>query len=289
MTDFIFRAYDQAALDQQMNARGTVPDIAPFLAAYGEESARCRAELPCHIGVAYGDLPMERLDIFPSRRAAPAPVFVFIHGGYWRLLDASDSSFMAQTLTEAGACVVAINYGLAPATEIGEIVRQCRAALGWIARNIGRYGGDPDRLHVSGSSAGGHLAAMCLAPGWHTAVGIRPEAIVSASLLSGLLDLEPVRLSNCNAWLNLTPDEAHRLSPIHHLPDRPVPMVVAYAPNETEEFKRQSEVYAAACTARGSPVTLLVPPGMNHFDLPLQFMDRHNRLTQAVLECMGLA
>jgi len=288
MTDFIFRAYDQATLDRQMSARGTVPDIAPFLKAYAEESARCRAELACHIGVPYGDLPVERLDIFPSRSASPAPVFVFIHGGYWRLLDASDSSFMARTLTEAGACVVAINYGLAPVTPMAEIIRQCRAALAWIAGNIDRYGGDPDRLHVSGSSAGGHLAAMCLAPGWEAGMGLNPAAIGSASILSGLLDLEPVQLSNCNDWLNLTPETARQASPILHLPDRVLPMVVAYAPNETEEFKRQSEVYAAACASRGCPVTLLVEPGTNHFDLPMRFMDRRSSLTQSVLHLMGL-
>lgn len=288
MSGFVFRAYDQAALNVQMNARGTVPDIAPFVAAYAAESARCRSALTCEIGVKYGPLPEERLDVFPARGRQDAPVFVFIHGGYWRLLDAADSSFMAETFTAAGACVVAINYGLAPATSLVEIVRQCRAAVAWVAKNIARYGGDPANIHVSGSSAGGHLAAMMLATEWQDEAGIASRAIASASLLSGLFDLEPVQKSNCNDWLNLDAEAARHLSPLLHLPDWPVPLVVAYAPNETEEFKRQSEVYAAACAARGSEVEIVVEPATNHFNLPLTFMDRNSQLTAATLRVMGL-
>ena len=292
--NFIFRAYDQRELNRQMSARGTVPDIAPFIKAYAEESALCRASLPCHTGVKYGPLAAERLDIFPSRnpgqsRPGPAPVFVFFHGGYWKLLDASDSSFMAETLVNAGACVVAVNYGLAPQTSLQEIIRQCRAATAWIAANIGDYGGDPRHIHVSGSSAGGHIAAMMLAPGWQAASDMNTSAIRSASLLSGLFDLEPVQLSDVNAWLNLDAAGARFLSPLHHLPTAPLPLLVAYAPNETDEFKRQSEVYAAASAARGASAEIIIEPGTNHFDLPLKLMDPKSALTRSVLRLMGLA
>lgn len=286
---FVFRAYDQAALERQVNARDTVPDFTIFMKMYAEESARCRAALPCHIGVKYGPSDAERLDIFPAATPGPAPVFVFIHGGYWRLLDASDSSFMAETFTRAGACVVAVNYGLAPATSLAEIVRQCRAAVAWIVNNIAAYGGDPSHLHVSGSSAGGHLAGMILAPGWHDAFGIGRDAVRSASPLSGLLDLVPVQMSAVNGWINLDPAAALALSPIVQLPDRPVPMAVSYGAHETEEFKRQSECYAAACAARGSDVAVIVEQDTNHFNLPLQFMNPESLLTRAVLRMMGLA
>lgn len=287
--NFVFRAYDQEALERQVNARATVPDFTVFTRIYAEESARCRATLPCHAGVKYGPSDAERLDIFPARGATPAPVFVFIHGGYWRLLDASDSSFMAETFTQAGACVVAINYGLAPETSLSEIVRQCRAAVAWIVKNIALYGGDPAHLHISGSSAGGHLAGMALAPGWHETYGIAPEAIRSASPLSGLFDLVPVQMSAVNGWLHLNENEARELSPALHLPDRPVPLVISYGANETEEFKRQSECYAAACAARGGPVEIIVEPDTNHFNLPLQLMKPDSLLTRAVLRLMNLS
>jgi arylformamidase len=284
----IYRYWDQAALDKQLNARATVGDITPFLDTYARESARMRSEVPCFTGVSYGLSADERLDYFPARQPG-SPIFVFIHGGYWRLLDAADSSFMAQMMVSAGAAVVAVNYALAPAASLDEIVRQCRAAIAWVWNNATAVNGDHKRIHVSGSSAGGHLGGMMLAGGWQADFGLPPHVVQSASLLSGLYDLEPVRLSYCNEWARLDEGAVERLSPLRHLPVQPVPLVLSYAPNETEEFKRQTEIYAAACTARGCPVEVVMEPGSNHYDLPLRFQDADAGLTRAALRSMGLA
>jgi arylformamidase len=287
VSDFVYRYWTQPDLDRQMSARGTVEDAMPFIAAYAKDSARMRKLLPCELNVPYGATPAERLDYFPAK-APGSPIFVFIHGGYWRALDAADSSFMAQSFVDAGAAVVAVNYELAPAASMDEIVRQCRAAMAWIFKNAGVMNGDAARIHVSGSSAGGHLGGMMVAAGWAEGFGLPEGFIQSASLLSGLFDLEPVRLSNCNEWARMDAASARRNSPLHHLPSRPMPLVISYAPSETEEFKRQSEIYAAACTARGCEVRLVMEPGTNHFDLPSRFMDPQGALTRAVLDVMGL-
>lgn len=290
MGEYVFRDYDQARLEIEMSARGTVPDFTVFTRAYAEHSASMRARLPCHLDIAYGPTEPERLDIFPARAGeGRRPVFVFMHGGYWRALDARDSSFMAETFTAAGAVVVAVNYALAPGARLAEIIRQCRASLAWVFHNIAEYGGDPARIHVSGSSAGGHLAGAILMPGWYAEFGVPETLVHSASPLSGLFDLVPVQMSHCNEWLNLTPDEARALSPLHHPPATPPPMVIAYAPSETGEFKRQSEIYAAAIAARGGRVEVIVEPGTNHFDLPMVFEDASRPLTRAVLGLMGLS
>src|SRR3546814_15083865 len=81
---------------------------------YADYSAQARAGLPASLAVPYGGHPDETLDIFPAEKAG-APVFVFIHGGYWRALSKDDSSFMAPVFHAAGATVVAGNYSLAPA------------------------------------------------------------------------------------------------------------------------------------------------------------------------------
>jgi arylformamidase len=105
-----------------------------------------RARLPCRLSVSYGASEPERLDIFPAASRAPAPIFVFLHGGFWRLLDSADSCFMAECFTEAGACVVAVNYALAPLVRLAEIVRQCRAAVAWLHAHAREFGGDPRRI-----------------------------------------------------------------------------------------------------------------------------------------------
>jgi arylformamidase len=284
----VYRYYDQAELERQLNARATVPDIMPVLARYASESARMRAALPCRLSVPYGASEPERLDIFPAATTGPSPIFVFLHGGYWRLLDSADSCFMAECLTRAGACVVAVNYALAPHVTLTEIVRQCRAAVAWVHKHAPEFGGDPTQIHVGGSSAGGHLAAMMLAPGWEPDFGVPNNLVAGATLLSGLYDLEPVRLGHPNDWLKLGPADAATLSPLLHLPERPVPIIVSYAPNETDEFKRQSEAYMAATAARGCAVRFVPMPGTSHYDIVFGLADPENPLAQAVVKVMGL-
>jgi arylformamidase len=286
---FVYRYYDQAELERQLNARATVPDIMPILARYASESARMRAQLSCRLSVPYGASEPERLDIFPAATGGPSPIFVFLHGGYWRLLDSADSCFMAECLTRAGACVVAVNYALAPQVTLAEIVRQCRAAVAWVHKHAPEFGGDPARIHVSGSSAGGHLAAMLLAPGWESEFGVPNAVVAGATLLSGLYDLEPVRLGHPNEWLKLGAADVAALSPLSHLPERAVPVIVSYAPSETDEFKRQSEAYMAAAMARGCSVRFVPMPGTSHYDIVFGLADPENPLARTAIEVMGLA
>jgi arylformamidase len=284
----VFRHWDQDELNRQVSARGTVPDIAPFMDDYARLSAEARSNLQCRLDVPYGPTEPERLDIFPARKPN-SPIFVFIHGGYWRMLDARDSSFMAKTFVEAGCAVVAINYALAPSVSLHEIVRQCRAALRFTVEHAAEFNGDAARIHVCGSSAGGHLTGMMIARGWAEEFGLKEGFIQSASLLSGLMDLEPVRLSNCNEWCKLDAAGAKALSPIEQLPAKPLPLVIAYGTSETTEFLRQSECYAAACKALGSQVEIVCEPNSNHFDLPLRLSDRTAPLTQALLKIIKLS
>jgi arylformamidase len=286
---FVYRYYDQAELERQLNARATVPDIAPILARYASESARMRAGLACRLGISYGASEPERLDIFPAATREPGPIFVFLHGGYWRLLDSADSCFMAECLTRAGACVVAVNYALAPYVTLAEIVRQCRAAVAWLHPHAREFGGDPTHIHVGGSSAGAHLAAMMLTPGWEADFGVPDNLVAGATLLSGLYDLEPVRLGHPNEWLKLGAADVAVLSPLLHLPERAVPLVVSYAPSETDEFKRQSEAYMAAVMARGCPVRFVPMPATSHYDIVFGLAERESPLAHAVIETMGLA
>ena len=284
----LYRNFEQAELDAQYNARGTVADITPTLLDYAEQSAVARATLPCVLDVPYGDHPDETLDIFPAAKAG-APVFFFIHGGYWRLLSKDDSSFMAPAMTAAGATVVSINYSLAPAVTLDRIVDQTRRALAWVYRHIAGHHGDPRRIHVSGNSAGGHLVGMLLAVGWHAAHGVPEDVIQSASPLSGLFDLEPLVHTHINAWMHLSPADALRNSPLAHLPRIGCPLLVSYGESETAEFKRQSDDYLQAWRLRGFVGEYLAMPGTHHFDIILQLRNPASALTQAIFRLMGLA
>ena len=84
MAKLVFREYDQAALAAEYNNREKVKDSADWLARWAIASAKARASLECRLDIAYGSHPGDTLDVFPARNA-PAPVHMFVHGGYWQL------------------------------------------------------------------------------------------------------------------------------------------------------------------------------------------------------------
>ena len=281
-----YRGMDPARLDVEYNARATTPDVLDILAAYRARTDAAKAALAWSTH-AYGPTEPERLDIYPA--GGNAPVLVFIHGGYWRALDAADSGSMAPAFVAAGACTVSVNYTLAPAASLDRIVEECRRALAWVHANIARHGGDPARIHVAGSSAGGHLAAMLMAPGWQAELGLPERAVAGATLLSGLFDLTPIPHTHINAWMALDEAAAARNSPaLLPLPSG-LPVVLAHGDTETAEFKRQTTDFAAALQRAGCEAAIVPPrPGSNHFDLVFDFGDPGNPLHAATCRAMGL-
>ncbi len=282
----VFRHYDQKALDAEYNNRVKVADAAGWLARYERESTKARAELLGRLDVAYGPNPGETLDVFPAGRG-PAPVHVFIHGGYWHRMDKADFSFVARTFHAAGAAVVVINYALVPTVDLDELVRQCRTAVAWVHRQASSFGGDSARIFVSGHSAGGHLVAMLLATDW-SSFGAPADVIRAGAGISGLYDLEPIRLSYLNEVLQLSPEVARRNSPVHLAPATQAPLLLPLGGLEGAEYHRQSEDLAKAWRGHGRRVDVMSMPGLDHFSIAGQLEDPSSPLARALLGQMGL-
>ena len=283
----IYRSFDQASLDREYSPSTRVGNIMPFIRRYEELSAAARSALYVRRDMAYGRSPAETLDFFPATRVG-APLHVFIHGGYWQELGKDESSFAAPTFVAAGAAFAALDYALAPHASMDEIVRQTRAAIVWLHRNAQRLGFDPGRIHVSGHSAGGHLVGMLLATDWAREYGLPAGVIKGATAISGIFDLEPIRLTYVNAPIGMDAAAARRNSPIHQPPRLSCPLILTYGENETDEFKRQTRIYRTACSRAGVPSRLVAMPGRNHFDAVLELANPRSALGQAVFEQMGL-
>ena len=271
----VFRDYDQAALDRTLNLRARWPEHPQYFQRWADDSAAVRARLAGRLDLAYGTEPAETLDFFPAEGAAPAPLLAFIHGGYWQALDKGDYSYMAPAFVDQGVdqgvAFASLNYGLAPATRIGTMIDQVRRALAWLYRNAGDLGIDPARIVVAGHSAGGHLAAMAASTDWPAIDPALPAALLAGGCaISGVYDLEPIRLSYHNKLLGIQPDQAAPWSPLANLPDPSwsagaPPLLLAVGSEETEEFLRQQAEYAAAWQARGLTVREVDMAGLNHF------------------------
>ena len=287
MTTPVFRHYDQQALDAEYNNRTKVKDALDWMARYGAESARARAELPLRFDVPYGPHHGERLDVFPADGPGPAPVHVFIHGGYWHRMDKVDFSYVARALRPAGAATVVIDYGLVPTIDLDELVRQCRVAVAWVHRHARQWGGDPERITVSGHSAGGHLTAMMLATDW-PAFGAPAGLVKGACAISGLYDLEPIRLCYLNQVLSLTPEAAQRNSPVHLAPISPAPLVLALGGTEGPEYHRQTDDLAAAWRAHGVAIEVMDLAGHDHFSIMGELSSPGTELARALHRQLGL-
>ena len=178
---------------------------------------------------------------------------------------------------------VLVNYALCPKVAIDEIVRQVRAAVVWTYGNATSFGGDPERIHVAGHSAGGHLTAMLLTTDWQGDYGLPKDIVKGACAISGLFDLAPFPYTFLQPKLQLAWDQALRNSPILHLPDEAPPLIVAYGEDESPELRRQSEDFFAAWRAKGLTGDLLPLPNKNHYDVIDGFLDAGSPLCSAIL------
>jgi len=269
--------------------RPQVDDFEAFVTLYQQLSNEAREEFSCALDIAYGEKPGEKLDVFMPDSAAGAPVHFFIHGGYWQSMDKSDFDYVAKGLVPRGAVTVVVNYTLAPEVHIDEIVRQNRAALAWTWKNIAQYGGDPENIHVSGHSAGGHLTAMMGATDWPGFDSDLPGNLVKSGLpISGVFELEPVLKSYLNEVLDLDEAEAERNSPALLTSPQPMPYVLTLGGDETVEFHRQTNDYAQTLRDQGSEVEVIIPDGLNHFTIVEEYKDPNSNLSNIACRLMGL-
>jgi arylformamidase len=239
--------YTAEFCEREYNARASIPEHPQIFARWAEQSAAVRRLRACVIDLNYGETTGERLDLFPASRDG-APLLVYIHGGYWRSLDKSDFAWIAPPFVNHGVSVALLNYGLAPATPMEEIVRQMLRAHAWLYRNGDRLGFDPNRICLVGHSAGAHLTAMMMAAIWPAFGADLPADLVKGGLaISGIYDLEPLRHAPfIRADLGLDAKRARLLSPVYMPPATGRPLYTAVGALESGEFRRQTALIGKA-------------------------------------------
>ena len=269
----------------------------PFIAAYRQRSAQARHAAAAAGGRwsrhSYGAAPLQGIEwCLPAAATAsrPAALLLFVHGGYWQELSAADSLFAAAACIERGFAFAALDYTLAPAATLENIIDESRQALTWIGTHAAALGIDRERIVIAGSSAGAHLSAMMALPqadiGPATPAGARitPRAAV---LVSGIYWLEPLIGTSIDEALRLSRETAHAASPaLHPLVGFP-PALVCWGEIETSAFKQQSRHFAARLREAGTPCELLEVPQRNHFDVILGLADETTALGRGTLGFMG--
>jgi arylformamidase len=282
----IFRGYDREALDREYDNRRKVPNAVEVLTWYAGESEAARRAMHWRIDEPYGTTPGERLDVLPAARTG-SPVQVFIHGGYWHRLDKADFSYVARAFAPSGAAVVVINYTLMPGVTMDELVQQCRASIAWVYRNAASFGGDRSRIFISGHSAGGHLVAMLMATDW-SAFGAPVDIVKGGCGISGLYDLDPIRLCYLNDILKLSEEDARRNSPMLLPAPRAGSLLLAVGEREGPEYHRQTDDLAIAWRKQGFESQVMHLPRDDHFSIAAKLGDPASTLSRAILRQMGV-
>lgn len=279
----VFLDYDKEELDYAYRQDVWAPNAADIARRNAQKNAAARARLGPPRRLRYGSTDVERLDLYATSRPN-APIHVHIHGGQWRTGTAAGDACFAEMFVDAGVHFISIDFNTVTETngDLMPLAQQARRAVAWVYNNATMFGGDANRLYLSGHSSGAHLAAVVLTTRWQDQ-GLPMDIVKGGLCCSGMYDLYPVSLSARSSFVHFTAEVIDALSPQRHLDRLVAPLAVAYGALETPEFQRQSRDFAAAVTSSGKAVTLLVGEGYNHFEIRETLATPYGLLGRAAL------
>ncbi len=265
---FVWLHMDQKELDDAYDQACWAPNREHLQKRRRVASEQAIARVGSPKRVAYGPTEIEKLDIYQSSRPN-APINVFIHGGAWRGGFARDSAYMAEMYLAAGAHLVIPDFVWVQdaGDSLMPMADQVRRAVAWVYKNATSFGGDPNRLYISGHSSGGHLGGVVVITDWKKDFELPADIIKGALLISGMYDLKAVRLSKRSKYVNFDDRTVEALSAERHIDMINMPLIIAHGSLESPEFQRQSRDFAAAVKAEGKPVEFIVGQGFNHFEM----------------------
>lgn len=210
---------------------------------------------------------------------------VFFHGGYWRAQDKENFAFVAGTLVPLGITTVVANYELCPASTLDGVVDSAIKAHEWVCANIEAFGGAPDRVTLSGHSAGAHLGAEIIAHEWSDPA---TAALAGAVLTSGIFDPAPTIKTTVNAQLNLDNAIAERHNVETKVPVLSTEVAILVGAKEPWQWVDQSFRYYNALRTHGYRPALHVMPGYGHFDILDDYLDRDSLTVRTILDHCGI-
>ncbi|MET0269654.1 MAG: alpha/beta hydrolase [Sphingomonas sp.] len=205
------------------------------------------------------------LDVWSPARPGPHPVLLFFHGGSWVDGRRQDYGFVARAYAARGFVVVVPDYRKLPEGRFPAFMQDAARALGWTARNVARYGGDPARIAVAGHSVGGYIAVMlALDRRWSDRAGVRPDTVRAAVALAGPYAVYPFRWRPARDALGGASDPRD-IQPLALARRDAPPLWLATGDADVVVAPANSRALARRQRALGDRTTMLrVYPGLGH-------------------------
>ena len=267
-------------LEKGYNVRLLRDDFTQISADWMHRSEVFRQSADALLDCVYGDGEKDKLDVFRCG-LANAPLYVFIHGGYWQRGDKSIYSFIAAPFVEAGIDIAVVGYELYPDISMTTMTNKIREAVVWLYRNAASLGVSADRINLSGHSAGAHLTAMGLTTCWSEfGDDLTPDLVKTGIPFSGIYHLEPLLQTTISEALFLRESELKSLSPQYLEPSAIVPILVILGGAESIEFFWQADLFIEKWSKLGVPMDKFIEPGVDHFDLLNQLAKPESQIFQ---------
>lgn len=257
-------------LDDAYANAAYIPDGESFPPKWEATAAGFRDKAEgAELDLAYGPEPRQRLDLFRPQGEAQG-LLIFVHGGFWRMLDKSYWSHLAAGALARGWAVAMPSYTLCPETSIAGITREIAKAVSLAAEAVA------GPIALTGHSAGGHLVARMLAR------GMLPETVAArlshVMPISPLSDLRPLMQTSMNADFKLDEAAAVAESPIFMEDRVDCPVTVWVGGAERPAFLDQAGWLSDAWGC-----DLVEAAGKHHFDVVDALVDQESEMLARLL------
>jgi acetyl esterase/lipase len=221
-----------------------------------------------------------KLDFYLPKDQTNFPVLLFIHGGSWSSGDRSQYPPLGNRYAAAGVGTAVMSYRLAPANRHPAQIEDAAAAFAWVFKNIGLYGGDTNRIFVSGHSAGGHLAALLGTDARYLARhGLTSKSIKGVISLSGVFDVSDAK----ERVFGSDADIRKEASPLFQMRDGLPAFLLTYCEWDYFPLARQAKEFHAALERNGTASEVVFVAKESHISEMLSVSKADDQTVAAVL------
>ncbi|ADV67229.1 alpha/beta hydrolase [Deinococcus maricopensis] len=214
----------------------------------------------------YGPDVRNVLDVYAPDNARSAPVMLFIHGGSWTSGSKDEYKFIGDSFARAGYVTAVMSYRLAPQNRYPTYIQDAAQALAFLRKNVRAYGGDPDRLFVSGHSAGAFNAVeVVMNERWLREANVPRSAIRAVVGIAGPYAYDYRSFPSRNAFPEGSSPE--QTMPDRHVRKDPPPTLLVVAANDRTVAPENATRMEEALRAAGADVTRTVIPKLDHYTI----------------------
>jgi len=219
--------------------------------------------------IIYGHENLQTLDIYTHQGRKPAPVIFFIHS-------MSEDKIQVQPAVRSwlslGYTVVSINYHSIPENKFSEQIGDCFLALKWVTDNIGNYGGDGNRIAITGLSLGAYMAAILVTETkWQKKYNIDMQKVKCWIPMSGFYSAElkenyltPVIADYLKIIRNQAKNDA---SPINHITGNEPPSLIIHGRDDWAVPRTNAKILYNKLKESGSVTQLEMLKGYFHANI----------------------